>query len=281
MKKVKKIVAMALSMLLAAGVMTGCGGSKETSSNGKDTVVVWTYPHYKASAATNTPGYEDLLKQLIAKYKKSHPNVNVKYEILSWEDGDQKFDIALNSGNPPDLYCDAMQTKYIKTGLAIPLDKYMTKEDKKDFNAFALSRYNVNGKQYGLPMWIAFYCWGGNKKMMEDAGVDWKKIQQNGWTWDEFIEDAKKMTKTVDGKKVYGFVSQGKTNELFTHMLLANGLPSAVTKDGKYQYTGSKVTETLSFIKSLMDQGVMPKEIGGFDEQKEQDMFNNLQDLIL
>lgn len=276
MKNTKKIIAVALASVLSMSVFAGCGSSSGTSSSGKkDVVTVWTFPHYVADKKLGTRGYEDLLKDQIAQYKKTHPNVEVKYEMLSWDDGDQKFDVALNAGTPPDIFFSISNPKFVKTGLVIPLDQYLTADEKKDYVPFAINRYNINGKQYGLPLWIGMYCWGGNKDYFEQAGIDYKKIQQQGWTWDEFKADAQKMTKTVNGKKVYGFVTQGKDDETFKHFMFSNGVTMMMNKDGKFQYTPDKVTQTLDYMKSLMDAGIMPKETAGIDDTKEGDMFNN------
>lgn len=90
MKRVKKLAMLALSAVMVMSMFAGCGNSSsdQTSSNQKDTVTVWTFPHYKANPKTGKDGYEDLLKRQIAQYKKTHPNVTVKYEMLSWDDGD-------------------------------------------------------------------------------------------------------------------------------------------------------------------------------------------------
>lgn len=277
MKRVKKLAMLALSAVMVMSMFAGCGNSSsdQTSSNQKDTVTVWTFPHYKANPKTGKDGYEDLLKRQIAQYKKTHPNVTVKYEMLSWDDGDQKFDVALNAGTPPDIFFSVSNPAFVKTGLVVPLDSYLTSDEKKDYVPFALNRYNINSKQYGLPMWVSMYCWGGNKDYFEQAGIDYKKIMQKGWTWDEFKQDTKKMTKVVNGKQVYGFATEGKDDELFKHLMLSNGVRDIVDNKGKFYYTGSKVTQTLDFIKSLKDEGVMPKETAGMDDTKYTDMFNN------
>lgn len=287
MKNVRKGLAMAISMMLTVGVLSGCGGSKNKTvtkqSGKKDTVVVWTYPQYKADPAMNLKGYDDLLQRLIEKYRKTHPNVEVKYEVLSWSEGDQKFDIALNAGTPPDIYYTTSQAKYVKTGLAIPLDKYLTDKDKSDFVPFALNRFKIDKKQYGLPTWISTHCLAGEKTYFEDAGVDYKTIMEKGWTWEEFEQDLKKIAdveKAKSGKKVYGFITEGKKNEMFRHFMLANGLGTGISKDGKFTFKGDGVVETLNYFKKLMDEGIMPKETAGIDDQKCQDMFNEGQGVV-
>jgi multiple sugar transport system substrate-binding protein len=275
-KYMKKLLVLFVSLILVVS-MVGCS-SKESSGeskDGKDVITVWTFPHYRENKETGQKGYEDHLKELIADIEKENPDIKVKYEILSWEEGDKKFDIALNSGNPPDIFFSVMQPKYIKTGLAVPLDKYLTQEDLDDIEPFAKNNFSSDGKIWAISQWISIHTWGGNKKLLEAAGADVAKIQKDGWTWQEFYDISEKISKmkSKDGKKVYGFATQGKNEETFTHLMRNNGVVKSVSEDGKFHWNDEKAVETLNFMKKLMDTGVMPKETAGIDEQKVIDMF--------
>lgn len=273
----KKLLLLFMSLILI--VTTGCT-SKEAGGkdkDGKDVITVWTYPHYRENKETGQKSYEEHLKELITEVEKENPGIRVKHEILSWEEGEKKFDIALNSGNPPDIFFSVMQPKYIKTGLAVPLDDYMTEEDRGDLEQFALDNFSSEGKLWAISQWISIHTWGGNRTLMEKAGADVAKIQKDGWTWQEFYDIADKIAKdqkTKDGKKVYGFATQGKTEETYTHLMRNNGVVKSISEDGKFHWDGDKAIETLDFLKHMMDNGVMPKETAGLDEQKVIDMFN-------
>ncbi|MCY9687929.1 hypothetical protein M5W70_04060 [Paenibacillus larvae] len=39
----------------------------------------------------------------------------------------------------------------------------------------------IQGKQYRLPIYTFQWAWGGNKRMLEEAGIDWKRIQAEGY----------------------------------------------------------------------------------------------------
>ena len=122
-------------MLVFTAACGGSGGAKApeggtgTTSEGngeaapkQDTVVVWTYPvHGK---------YEDELKEHVADLKEKYPHITVQTEVLSWAEGPKKFDVALNAGNPPDLYFHAVDGAYVDTGLALELTPYITDEIK-------------------------------------------------------------------------------------------------------------------------------------------------------
>ncbi|MGE8204914.1 ABC transporter substrate-binding protein [Heyndrickxia sp. NPDC080065] len=279
----KKLIVLLLSIILVIS-MAGCS-SKETggkTKDGKDIITVWTYPHYPAHPEIGQKSYEDHLKELIADIEKENKDIKVKYEILSWEEGAKKFDVALNSGNPPDVFFSTMQPKYINTGLAIPLDKYLDKDDLEDLEPFAKENFTLDGKIWAVSQWIALHSWGGNRALLEEAGVDIAKIQKDGWTWEEFYDIAKKFTgkKTKDGKDLYGFLTQGKSPETFGHLMRNYGILRSLSPEGKFQWGGKEAVETLEFLKKLMDEKIMPKETAGIDEQKMIDMFNDGQAAI-
>src|SRR5699024_10125706 len=53
------------------------------------------------------------------------------------------------------------------------------------------------------------------------------------------------------------------------------GVVKSVSEDGTFNWDGEETVETLDFLKKMMDNGVMPKETAGLDEQKVIDMFGD------
>jgi multiple sugar transport system substrate-binding protein len=263
--------------------VTACGGGGKTAdkpadkpaASGQtkkeekpDTIVVWTYPVHQK--------YEDDLKQLIADFNKDHPNIKIQYEMLSWAEGPKKFDVALNAGSPPDLYFHSVSGQFVNSGLNLQLDSYLTPEIKNDYLPGTLELAQIQGKQYGLPLYQFQWAWGGNKRILEEAGIDWKKIQKDGWTWSEFREAAKKLTKKLpDGSTQYGLVTDGNGANLdFIEMLTRNdNMPDVLDKEGKFQWNDNRIVDTMKFIQSLQKDGSMPKETAAIDAKKRTDMF--------
>ncbi|BCG58227.1 ABC transporter substrate-binding protein [Paenibacillus sp. URB8-2] len=260
-----------LCMILVLVLMTACGNSDKgaTSANSpeaKDTVTVWTYPVHGT--------YEDELKGLVSAFETEHPNITVKTEMLSWAEGPQKFDVALNAGSPPDLYFHSVDGTYVNTGLALDLDPYMTDDIKNDYLPGTLELAQIGGKQYGLPLYQFEWGWGGNKRILEEAGVDWKSIQQNGWTWSQFTETAAKLTKKLaNGSTQYGLVTDGTSLDFIEMLTRNNGMPDVLNEKGEFQWGDDRIKDTLSFIKNLIDKGYMPKETAAIAPAKRSDMF--------
>jgi len=235
----------------------------------KDIVKVWTFPVEKE--------YDNNFEWIRADFEKRNPGIKIEKEVLSWAEGIMKFDTAINAGNPPDIMFVTPAAKYIQTGLAVQIDKYVDKKTLSDYYDSALEYMKFNGKLYGLPLYMKIHTIAGNRKLLEEAGIDWKKIQQNGWTWDEFKRLAKRGSKTrPDGTKQWGFVFHAagtSITELLEHMLANNGLPYMFDQKGNYTYTHPRFLQTLKFIKSLIDEGIMPKETNQITPQKRMEYF--------
>jgi multiple sugar transport system substrate-binding protein len=273
--KFNKWLSIAMVVVIATAV-AACGKKEETPQTGgaaggqanttPDTVKVWTYPvHGK---------YEDDIKLLVADFNKTYPHIKVEYEVMSWAEGPKKFDVALNAGNPPDLYFGGMNGQYVNTGLAMPIDSYMTDEIKKDFLPGTLDTMKFGGKQYGMPLYQSLWGWGANKRILEEAGVDYKKIQENGWTWDEFLEAAKKLGKKLpNGTQQYALVTDGTSID-FLDMITRNaGLVDAVDEKGNFIWNDSKISDAITFINKLVKDGILPKETVALQPAKRSEMF--------
>lgn len=275
----KRFVAASLALLVTLPLLAACGGKKASvdldavakatiSADKKYKLKVWDYP--------NGPNFKEFREAQIAAFKNLHPNVEVELEILTWAEGGQKMDVALNAGDPPDIYFQTPQTKFMDSGLAIPIERFLTAEDKADFSKAAIDAGTYNGHTWLFPMWTSMQCWAGNRVLLEQAGVDWRKIQREGWTWDEFYDITKKLTKADNGygKKQFGFLTYGD-GEVVGHFMRNAGILYQLDKNGKWQWSGDKAVSAVTFLRKLVDDGILPKEMSSIDSKKMTDMYNN------
>lgn len=287
-KSMRKFICMIMAVLVMGSLMlSGCGSKEQAATTGdgqnttqnkkQDEVVVWAPPIEK--------NYEQNTKPIISKFESENPHIKIQLESVSWGESRQKFETALNAGNPPDLMFINPNEKYIDTGLALSIDEFIDQDTLADYYPAAVNYMKKEGKLYGLPLYMPIHSIGGNKKLLEEAGIDYKKIQQEGWTWQEFKEYAQKGTKTnSDGKQQYGMVfsASGVTAmELLEHMLANNGLTSPIDENGQYTYTDPRFLETLRFIVSLIDEGIMPAETNQITAQKRMEMLYTEQAMIV
>lgn len=279
----KKFVALALALALTLMTLTACGGAPASSqpsgsadsepSDAPDTITLLLPP------VSTT--YQDQLATWAAEFNALYPNLTLEFETASWEDYKEKLDVQVNAGTPPDIAWieqDAL-AKYADSGLMVDISSLISDEELADFDESALEFCRLDDKLYGLPVYISVQCLGGNKAMLEEAGIDWKKVQTDCWTFEEFREAIKAGSK--EGRYGFIFACSGVTAADYLNITVKNaGMPAPFTKDLKYAYTSENFLELLKCLRQIIDDGSTPKEMGSVDAGMRWNMFLTGQTMI-
>lgn len=294
----KRAIALLMSVVMTAGLLVGCGGS---SSSGSTEPSAGTEPVAAQEGETKQESgekdvvtallppvsgtYQEKITSYIEAFNSENENIEIQVTTASWEDMTQKLDVQVNAGSPPDIAFIGSDgvSKYLDMGMAVDISQYLPAEKMEDFDEGVL-KYFCNGDGiYGFPAYCEVQCIGGNREMLEAAGIDWKAVQQNGWTYDEFREAIKKGVKQDGDKTVYGFLfacSGVAAKDYFGIFVKNAGMPAAFDKDLKYAYTSSKMLSFLQDIRAMIDDGSMPKELSGIDAGKRWNMMLTGQTMI-
>lgn len=208
----KKAGAVALTSVMALGVLAGCGGGAveqkgaQGGAAGGGTTELRFYTH-------GTEGNYNW-KKTIAAYEEKHPGFKVNVITLS-EKGDtqealKKLDLAAASGEEMDVLMFSDPASYaqrVALGMVAPIDDYIAKDGFKVSEDYKVDT-KLDGKYYALPgkfnPWYVLL----NKTMLDEAGLPVPK----DWTWDEFMDYAKKLSKGEGGSRVYGTYFHGPQN---------------------------------------------------------------------
>ncbi|CAM3860155.1 extracellular solute-binding protein [Cohnella lubricantis] len=295
MAKKFHVLASVLALSVSVTALSACGGnnnggsaapsgsasSSASASAGasteKDTITMLLPP---VSA-----NYQSKFDQMAADFNALYPNLTLKIEPAGWEDITQKLDTQVNAGSPPDIAFIGSDgiSKYMDQGMLMDITDSVTPEMLADYDEAPLNYMKRGDGLYGFPAYMSIQSIGGNKEMLEAAGVDWKNVQQNGWTFEEFRDAIKKGTVTEGGKTRYGFVFavSGVTAKDYLNIMIKNaGMPAAFTQDLKFAYTSKNYLEVLKGIRQLIDDGSMPKELSSIDAGKRWNMFLTGQTMI-
>lgn len=213
MSPVLRIVSRSLA-LLAAATLAGCGPrSSVQSPPGQDGVVTLTFFNYAS------PEFLELYEnQLIPAFEKAHPNIKIRtITDLGNTNYDAKLLTLIAGKIPPDLIhvTQANFPFYAVKDVVLPLDDFM-REDP----SFSVDQYYpqvVNELRYkdrllGLPSDFSTIVFLYNQDLFDKLGIPYPK---EGWTWDDFLETAKKLTMDTDGDghtDVYGFYNNNAYN---------------------------------------------------------------------
>lgn len=188
MKRWKKM--MIGSIVLGMSLVFGACGNQEDSSEesaNEITVSTWNYE--------TTPEFKALFEAFEKK-----TGIKVKAVDIASDDYDTKLTTMLSSGDTTDVLTMKNLLSYSNYALRDQLVDQTERIRELDTDAAeeTYEMYDIDGKTYALPyrtdFWVLYY----NKKMFDDAGIEYPK----NLTWDEYEDLAKKLSKN-DGQ-VYG-----------------------------------------------------------------------------
>lgn len=296
MRKKGQVMATLLAATMALTALSACGSSTDkaspeaskapsttgstapATSDAKDTITALLPPV--------SGNFQDNFDQIQRDFTALYPNLTLKIEPASWEDMTQKLDTQVNAGSPPDIAFIGSEgiSKYVQQGMLMDITDTATPEMIADYDQVPMEYMKNGAGLYGFPAYMEVHALGGNKQFLEEAGIDWKKVQQNGWTYEEFREAIKKgVVKEGDKTSRYGFVfaTAGVTSKDYLNILIKNaGMPAAFNKDLKFTYTSKNFLEVLKDIRELINDGSMPKELSSVDAGKRWNMFLTGQTMI-
>lgn len=160
----KKLIALALILVMVLGMLAGCGGSKSEGTS----LTLWMAPMAGSDAEVTDAEFWTEVTEAFGKEN----NCTVKVEIIPWDSYEEKYLTGVTSSDGPDigwLYME-MFYDYIEMGALADLDSYFTDAEKDNYLYYDLG--NIQGGQYALPFVVGNpRVLLGNKAVLEQAGV--------------------------------------------------------------------------------------------------------------
>jgi len=210
MKK-RKFSTVLIGLTLAMS-LTACGGNGNSAPNTTNTTNKPTDVAAKPETEqvviklstwqTNDKAKWDII---IPEFEKEHPGIKVELDLLN-EKGDsvasmQKLDLMAASKDQLDII-ELPYTNYSQRadiGVLEPLTSYIEKDGYKYEDEYLVDT-RVNGEIYALPSSMQRWFVLLNKEMLDEAGLP----VPTDWTWAEFQDYAKQLTKGEGATKRYG-----------------------------------------------------------------------------
>jgi multiple sugar transport system substrate-binding protein len=240
----KKSVTFVVALIMVIGwVFTGCEGVKFSSQGSgqkadeKVKITFWD----DNTGPQRTPIWEELIN----RFEKENPTIEVEYVGLPKDSAKSMFDAAIASGEMPDVasvYASWLSEFSSKDAL-LPLDSYFSKWSEKDkINKGAIEfnkRIVSNQRLYGIPytqnldiLWVR---------------SDWFKESNLNTpeTWDEFFRSVEALTDKSNNR--YGYTIRGGAGGSFQlqRMMYAYSGIETYFKDGKSTINDPKHVEFL------------------------------------
>ncbi len=271
---VRKMVHVCLSFMLVLIVfLAGCSSNETTSkkSSKDDEKKQTSNDETVLRFATWDAGKNLKIQQQIAK-KFEEKNPGVKVQVEAYGDGfDQKLAASFGAKNPPDVMYMWNFPAYYKS--LEPLDELAKKDPDMKLDDFYQGLFNyssIDGKLYGMPAGFTTRVIYYNKKLFDKANIPYPK---DGWTWDEFVDTAKKLTDASN--KQYGFALRPEPDTYDLQGFIWSNGSSFVSEDGKQIKGHMNSPETIEVMKSF--QSMLKDKtavlVGGKNQQSGDDIF--------
>ena len=167
-------------------VMSACSSNNSSGDGKKDGKTILRF------ATWDTGDTLKIQQDIAREFEKE--NKDVKVQVEAYGDGfDQKIAASFGAKNPPDVMYMWDFTTYHQS--LEPLDSYVEKDPDIKMDDFYEGLFNyskVDKKLYGMPAGFSTMVVYYNKKLFDQYNIPYP---QEGWTWDEFLESAKKINR--------------------------------------------------------------------------------------
>lgn len=171
------------------------------------------------------------MEQIIAEFKQTHPNIDIKIQVTPWDDYWTKLQTSATGGSAPDVMWMTLAyfKLYASNGILLPLDEKIAAEgiDMASYVPAMAEGYKYDGVQYGLPKDVNAFGLFYNKDLFTAAGVPFPDAT---WTWDTVIDAAQKLTDTSKG--VYG-IAAPEVDEMGWYLTIPQAGGYVISEDGK------------------------------------------------
>ncbi|NRQ37162.1 sugar ABC transporter substrate-binding protein [Nonomuraea sp. NN258] len=259
--RIKSALAVAAVAVLATACGSGGGGGEKAAEPGKPvTIKFLSLAWQKESIAAN--------KEIVDAWNKANPNLQVTLVQGSWDNANDQLVTQFAGGTAPDvIHNDSPALSgFASDGYLLDLTDKLPAELKSDIPQAAWDTVTFKGKSadgiYGVPFLQESQVVIANKKLLDAAKVR-VPTSDNPWTWDEFAEASKKMTK--DGTYGVAWPMKSPVNKSLNMALNFGGTFFQTGADGKTTVkVGPEEREVLQRIHDQLykDKSADPAALG-------------------
>lgn len=203
MKTLRLLAALVVIASLSTGVAACGGGGGDAGGDGKRvSVTVWHGQNQSAAKVFN---------RLVDKFNATHPKIHVDSQVGAPSDSLlPKVTAALAGGKYPDMafIFGPNVANLARSPKALDLTSAIKRPgwDWNDFFPAARTAVTIDGKVRAVPAVIDSMAVVYNKKLFAKAGVP---VPKAGWTWDEYVAVAKRLTDPSAGTFGTGWPATG------------------------------------------------------------------------
>lgn len=165
---------------------------------------------------------EEGIQAAVDAFNASQDEIVVNASTVPWAQYWDKLVTGLPAGSAPDIFAiNALNVRdYAMNGYLLDISDLFEsgKVDVTKFPQHTIDTHTVNGVLWGIPRDYDAIAVFYNKDMFDAAGIPYPS---DDWTWDEFVEIAKKLTDAENG--VYGTALNPAGQQIGYDYIFSNG----------------------------------------------------------
>ena len=227
-------------------------------------ITLWTYP-------IGGWGTQETVDALMAQFE-AETGIKVTVEYLTYADGDDKVNTAIEGNAAPDLIMEGPErlvANWGAKGKMVNIADLYDDTDKAEINPAALAAcFADDATAYEYPLVMTAHCMGINKTVFEAAGA-MEHINEDTHTWKSVADFEAAIAKVYahTGAQVGAVYCVGQGGDQGTRALVNNLKGGSFTNPEHTEYTwGSE--ENIAALKALYDNPAIAFDAGiaGGDE---------------
>lgn len=254
-------LALTLACSLALLALAGCGRRERAEAAGITTIDFW-------NGFTGPDG--KTMEKMVRRFERENPSIRVRMQIIPWAQYYDKLTLGLAFNQAPDVFiCHANRLQeFAQYGAFKQLDDSMAAEavlDQKDFLPIPWAAVHYQGRLYGIPLDCHPLGLYYNRKLFREAGiVDSAGEAKPPETWEEFLADARKLTKKTASDQQWGFVFTWQHSNWYAFLYQHGG--SVLTPDLKRAALNSpQAVEATTQMRDLIEKEKVAPSPEGID----------------
>ena len=239
----KRIISLALCLLMLCSVLCVSAFADED----RIPIVIWDY--------FETDAQREMMTMLLDGFNEYQDTYVATHEYVPFANYKTQLQLGMTTGELADLLImdNPDMPAFAASGLLADISEYL--EDFEDIDLYfpgPMNSTTLDGAHYGLPFCSNCLCLFYNKDMFAAAGIDF--VPTN---WEE-LEKACEMLAAYDAVSATPLGFAGVATEEGTFQFM----PWLYMAGATYETVGSEDgVEAMTFIKKLIDEGYLSKEI--------------------
>lgn len=269
MRRIAQAIALVSLILIFVGTAFAGGQSEdgeptEAEDSGKETVTFWHFPQIR-----NVPGYEDVSEEygdwwehVAGQYMEENPDVEIETELLPWEGGVDKINVAISGDNPPDLVFDYLgrSGNWYQQGAAVAVDDLVSQDLKDDILDSFKDIYTIDGDLHAVPGFSWNMNINVNVGLLRDIGIEGEILNGPGepYTFEQFTDLLREIDeKAPDSIHPFGIGAGSEQADYIWWGFFWGFDGFLYDEDGTVTDDPSGIVDGYEYLKSLGDEGLL------------------------